>query len=240
MALQLVAVKTSITVDCSTVVITDDTGLYSNPNNLGGYGAPNQARGTLALFVALSVRESSGRVSLPIPSYNVFSASTWLVTIQEDGWYEIYFFGCLAWSSIITYALNYIAYDSGTNKFYKSIQAGNLNHVVTDTLWWTPTTDVDDFAAAINLVQADTYEATTNYVELCRSLKCEAKMLLKADCNCHENDGCKMQQYEKVRMKNESAAIQGATGNFSAAQILIEDVQSICGDCGCGCGGGGC
>ena len=76
MALVLVATKTSITSDCTTVVITDSTGVYNNPNNLTGYNSPNQARATLALFVQLSVRESSGRVQLTMPSYNVFTAST--------------------------------------------------------------------------------------------------------------------------------------------------------------------
>ncbi len=233
--LVLSATKTSISIDCTTVVITDSTGVYNNPNNLTGYNAPNQARATLALFVALSIRRSDGRVTLTIPTYNKFTAATWSVTDTEDGWHEIYFFGCLAWSAIITYALNYITYDASTDKFYKSLQAGNINHSVTDASWWVATTSVDDFAVAINLVQPDTYETTTNYLEQCRSLKCEAAMLVAAGCNCDDNDGCKMQAYEKVRMKNEGAAIQAADGNYTEAQEITEDVTSICGDCNCGC-----
>lgn len=235
MSLIIVATKTSVSSDCATTVITDSTGSYSISTNPGGYGAPNQARATLALKVCFSLRSSSGREPIAIDSYNAFTASTWSATITEDGWYEIYFFGCLAWSNAITYAANYIAYDSSTDKFYKSLQAANLNHAVSDATWWIATTDVEDFAAAVALSQANTYETTTNYVELCRSLKCEAKMLVNAGCGC-EGTSNGMDQYEKVRLKVETVVIHEANQNFTEAQEIVEQLQAICSnmvDCNC-------
>lgn len=231
--LSLVATKTSITADCSTVVITDSTGSVSAT----GYGVGgNQARATLALKVCLSLRKSTGRETIAIDAYNEFTASTWSVTVTEDGWYEIYFFGCLAWSGATTYAQYEIVYDATTDAFYKSAQAANTNHAVTDTAWWTATTDVEDFATAVALPQTSTYQTTTNYIELCRTRKCEAAMLVAAGCDCNNSTTDQLQQYEKVRMKMEAATIQAADSNYTEAQEIIENLQAICEnevDCGC-------
>lgn len=40
------------------------------------------------------------------------------------------------WSATTTYALDAQAYDPTTGDFYRSLQAANLNHAVTDTAWW--------------------------------------------------------------------------------------------------------
>lgn len=40
------------------------------------------------------------------------------------------------WSAATTYALDGQAYDPTTGDFYRSLQAANLNHAVTDTSWW--------------------------------------------------------------------------------------------------------
>ena len=40
------------------------------------------------------------------------------------------------WSSATTYALGDLAYDAATGESYKSLQAGNANHAVTDDTWW--------------------------------------------------------------------------------------------------------
>jgi len=41
-----------------------------------------------------------------------------------------------AWSGVTTYALADRAIVVATHKIYESVQAGNLNHAVTDTDWW--------------------------------------------------------------------------------------------------------
>lgn len=233
--LELDVEKTSVSTDCETMVVTDITGEYDNPDNLTGYGAPNEERSNLYLKLIVSLRKSTGREQLDIPEYNPNTATTWTVTLSEDGWYEIFLFGCLAWDSNAEYDEDYVVYHTSTEAWYKSLQSGNTNHLVTDTDWWEEITDVEDFQAAIDAEQSDTYSVTNNSTEICRSRKCEAQILLKAQCD--SCDECALQAYEKVRMKLEAVIYNEGLGNFSEAQEIIESVQVICeeNDCGCGC-----
>ncbi len=225
MSLTLKISKTSISTDGTTLVVTDTTGNYDAVLNPGGYGAPNETRANLYLKLFVSLRKSTGREYLTVPAYNENTASTWTITDSNDGWHELYLFGCLAWGSGITYTTGYITYSVATDTFYKSIQSGNINHAVTDTAWWTPTTDIDDFSAAIILAQPDIYASTTNYIELIASKKGEGQMLLAAQCDCC--DECTLQLYEKVRMKIEGAGWNEALGAYTEAQIIVEQIQAI-------------
>ena len=234
MALELSLTKTSISSDCATMVITDNTGNYDVTTNPTGYGAPNETRANLYLKFITNLRTSDGREPITITAYNDNTAASWSFTITEPGWYEHYLFGCLVWSAAITYAAGEIAYDVATDLYYKSVSAGNINNAVTNATYWTATTDVVDFAAAVALPQADTYEVTLNKVEICALQKCEATMLEKAGCDCKDSDG--IAQYEKVRMKLEAVTYAEALGNFSDAQEKVENLQIICEDledCGC-------
>lgn len=51
------------------------------------------------------------------------------------------------WSAVTTYALGAEVYDASANAYYRSLQAGNLNHPRTDTAWWTPASDLDTYIA---------------------------------------------------------------------------------------------
>ncbi len=235
MALQLALTKTSISSDCNTMVVTDSTGNYNITTNPGGYGAPNETRANLYLKLIVSLRKSTGRETIPVPSYNPNTATTWTITITEDGWYELYLFGCKIWSNAITYDTGYIVYDVATGKWYKSIQSGNLNNAVTLDLWWAEATEVEDFQTAIDLSQADIYATTKNITEICRTNKCEGQMLLAAQCDpCND---CTLKGYEKVRMKLEVVIYNTALGDFTEAQEIIEDLQDICSDIKCDCAG---
>jgi len=235
MANVLALEKTSISSNCTSMVVTDITGNYNASTNLGGYGAPNDTRVSLYLKLLVNLRKSTGREVIAVPAYNENTATTWTITIAEDGWYELYLFACKVWDAAITYALSAVVYSVATDSYYKSIQAGNLNNAVTNTTWWTAiTTDVNDYLAAVALPQTATYEVTKNVVELCSSRKCEAQMLLKANCDCC--DECMLQEYEKVRMKIEGAGWNEALGNFTEAQEIVENLNTICGeleDCNC-------
>jgi hypothetical protein len=50
-----------------------------------------------------------------------------------------------SWSAATTYALGAEVYDLGQNAYYRSLQAGNLNHLVTDAAWWTPASDLETY-----------------------------------------------------------------------------------------------
>ncbi len=238
MALVLKLSKTSISADCKTLVVTDTTGNYDVTTNPTGYGAPNATRASLYLNLLVNLRANSGRQSVAVPSYNKNTASTWTITLAEDGWYEIYMFGCEIYAGGTTYALGYITYDLSTDTYYKSLQSGNIGHSVTDTDWWQPTIDIEDFIAATALSQPNTYDVTLNDVELCRSVKCKALALFQAaeedDCSQSDND-CSIQTYEKIRLRVEAALVAAALFNYADSEEFIEDLNKLCQKCGCGC-----
>lgn len=233
MSLVLVVTKTSISADGNTMVVTDSTGNYNVTTNPTGYGNPNETRANLYLKLIVNLVKSTGRNLITVPAYNENTASTWSITISEDGWYEIYMFGCKIYSGATTYGLGEITYDSSSDKFYKSLQAANLNNAVTDAAWWLATEDVEDFTAAVADGQADVYEATANTVQVYRSQLCEAQALKKA--NCDSCDNCQLKDYEKIRMKIEAAGIEEALGNFSEAQEIVETLENICTTLDCAC-----
>ena len=235
MALTLVLTKTSISSNCATQVWTDSTGDYHVTTNPTGYGSPNAARSTLYLFFSLSLRKSTGREDITVAAYNNLTASTWSMTITEDGWYEGYIFACPIYAAGTAYALNEITYDLTTDKYYKSLQAANLAHAVTDTAWWLTTNDVEDFNTAVLLPQSGVYEITKNILEQCRSNKCLGQMQLKETCSCNDN-ASGIPEYEKVRLKIEAALYNSSDGNWTEAQEVMEDLNYVCEaleDCNC-------
>lgn len=227
MALVLVVDKSTISADCATLTITDQTGNYDASTNTGGYGAPNETRANLYLKLFVTLKKTTGDEPQTVPAYNENTASEWEITISEDGRYEAVLFGCLVWSAAITYALNEITYDAAQDEFYKSVQAGNINQARTDTAWWTPVTTPAELQAAADLPQADVYIDTDDIVELCNSKICRAEAYRDADCGCVD-DPCNLSTYEKIRLKIEGAEIEDAAGNPGNAQVIIENLQEVC------------
>lgn len=223
----LIPTKTSITSDCKTLTITDTT----------DYVVLGTARNLLYLKLIVRLRKSTGDENITVPAYNENTAATWTATLAEDGWYEVYLFGCLIYNAGTSYGLDWITYDAATDEFYVSVVANNLGNAVTNVNFWTPAgNDPSIYSKAIAspVSQPTTHEGTLNIVELCRSYNCEGKMLLKAKCDC-KND-CNLQEYEKIRMKIEAAIWNDGLGNYSEAQEIIENLTEVCNnleDCGC-------
>ncbi len=238
MGLIIELAKTSISSDCATLVFSDVTPPYNASTAPNGYGTPNPDRSDLYMMILVNLRANSGRQPILVPAYNFNTASTWTVTLSQDGWYEIYAFSTIVYAGGTTYLTGYVTYDISSNKFYKSLQDGNIGHAVTDPVWWVATTDINDFINAIDLVQPNTYTTTLNDVELCRSVKCKAKALFQAaeedDCSSPDND-CTLQNYEKIRLRVEAAEVAAALSNYADSEEFIEDITKLCQKCGCGC-----
>lgn len=232
MALVLKVEKSSISADCGTLTVVDSTGNYNNPDNLGGYGAPNETRANLYLQLLITLKKTDGDEQITVPAVNENTVSTWSITITEDGHYELFLFGTLAWSAAVTYETDYVIYDASSDKFYKSIQDSNLNNAVTDTDWWAVADDPDDFLAAVNASQPDTYNDIENIIELCNSVVCKnAAILSETKCNCL--DKCLVKDYEKLRSLVEAATIHEAQGTYSQGQTIVERMQEICAEIEC-------
>lgn len=239
MGLVLQLVKTSISADCNTLVISDSTGVYNVSINPGGYGAPNPARNTLYMILFCNLRDSSGnRTPVTIPSYNYNTVTSWTITLSQDGWYELYAFSTIVWAGGTTYAQGNIVFDVASNSFYVSQVSSNTGNAVTNVAYWLPTTNILDFIAATAASQANAYDVTLNDVELCRSVKCKANALFQAveqdDMSINTND-CTIQPYEKIRLRVEAALVANAEFIYSDAAEFIDDLNTLCAKCNCAC-----
>jgi hypothetical protein len=71
-----------------------------------------------------------------------------------------------AWSSATTYALGDKVISTTTHRIYQSLQAGNLNHVVSDTAWWQDIGPTNRWAMFDQVVGTVTTGASGVTVEL--------------------------------------------------------------------------
>lgn len=236
MALELDVQKSTITSDCATMSIVDNTGDYDPVDNPTGYGSPNDARADLYLKFIATLKKTDGDEPITVPDYDPNTTNSWSIAIEEDGWYELFLFACKIYNAGTTYLADYVVYDAVTEKFYYSLQNSNTGNAVTDASWWEEATEVDHFMGAINASQTSVYYDTDNPIETCLTTKCYAKAVLADGCDCL--DPCTMKVSEKIRYKLEAAQINGDIQNYSKAQEIIEQLSVICediGDCGCGC-----
>lgn len=231
MALELKVEKSSITSDCKTLTVIDNTGTYDAGSNPGGYGAPNIARSSLYLKLFVTLKKSTGDEPQTISEYDENTESSWDISIANDGVYELYLFACLAWDSGTTYAINHVVYSAAQDKFYKSLQDSNTNNAVTDTNYWAEATVRDDFTPAFDASQTDVYLDIENTLVTCNSVTCRNQSLVDADCKCNPCET--VSTYEKIRFKIEAAEIHAAQQAWEEAQKVIENVEDICSNVDC-------
>jgi hypothetical protein len=58
------------------------------------------------------------------------------------------------WDAAATYALGAEVYSQ--NAYYRSLQAGNSNHLTSDTAWWTPASDLNTYVEVAQSWEANT------------------------------------------------------------------------------------
>lgn len=128
-----VILSAAIASDRSTFTITDVT-VYGTRSNYYVYlGASKMNYSNIA--TALTVDNS-----LP------HTVSSWSISYSNgDGWYRMYFVALQAYAGGTTYAKYDSVYSSGI--VYRSLQAGNIGHSVSDTSWWEVISDVPSLAA---------------------------------------------------------------------------------------------
>jgi hypothetical protein len=65
-----------------------------------------------------------------------------------------------AWSAATTYALAARVISTATHRIYESVQAGNLNHALTDVAWWIDIGPTNRWAMFDTVVGSITSQAT--------------------------------------------------------------------------------
>lgn len=241
MALTLNIQRTAINADLDTVTWEDKTGSYDINNNAGGYGSPNETRANLGLIGFLFYKGSDGDVSetLTPDDTDPGVVASWTHAHGTDGWYQFYLFGLLDWAGGTTYNANDIIFWNTDDKFYKA-NAGDLpaagESPATDPDKWIEATTFAEFeAAVITSSQADTYVDIYNWLEDSLVDDCVADKLLAANCDFDCTCG-NMGQYEKFRLKHETAIIFFEDQNYTDAQLQMEDLNDQCvNSSGCGC-----
>lgn len=229
MGLILKVAHASTSSDCATMTINHTTGDYA-ATNLGGFGSPNPTRASQYLKLFVTLKTSNGDETIALDAYTENTIESWDVDIASDGYYEVYLFACEAYSTGVTYGVGDIAYDAGTDTYYKSLLASNLNFALTNTTYWEEATLIATFKAAVALYEAGTtdvvyYEAIDDTTVLCNSKKCRAKFY--ADSCCGKCSDLKFDQADRLIRAVEAADELGA---YASAQKGIEDLQNIC-DC---------
>lgn len=150
------------TLDRATKVLplTDDTGVYNNPANLGGFGAPNIERNTVALVTTAKIVGASDVLRV---ESDPLTDATWNYTFTSDGVYELYLVALPleANPDVSLLAEDYVFYDTIDLKFYR-VTSGAL----------VETTSVLDgalYSSAIQYILVSLFSETRAIDMLCNS-----------------------------------------------------------------------
>ena len=150
MALQLKLKNTNTVNEAGTrVYLTDDTGVYSL-TNLGGYGAPNALRSTLALLLLPTSKGTKGDVLVSTEPYNPLTTGIFNVMVGNDGWYVFQLVALPLYdvSLLPTYNVNDVLYDASSGNIFKIIQT---TAVVTASPVTTPSPTPAPVVAPVSL-----------------------------------------------------------------------------------------
>lgn len=94
MALELKIQNTAVTASGDAMTVTDVTGDYDASTNPTGYGAPNEERANLALFLRSFNKLTTGDVELVIDDNDSPNTVTeWSVSLNKDGWDQTTIYG---------------------------------------------------------------------------------------------------------------------------------------------------
>ena len=102
---------------------------------------------------AFKVNYASVQTEIPIEG-NTAGPETdtfWTFDISTDGWYQFYYVSAPEWEDTVTYALNDIVFDEASGNVYKSLVGSNINHIVTDIVYWVVVPDPAEQAALSGL-----------------------------------------------------------------------------------------
>lgn len=230
MALELKIRKQSISNDCLTLIIDDQTGDYDVTSNPTGFGAPNPARVDMGLITFLVAKRSTGDefIALTPDDADPHLVVDWTATHGVDTIYKAIMYGVDNWDSGTTYALDEVVFNDADNLFYKSIQAANTNNTpASSPAWWEATTTFADFETAIEVdAQANCFFDEFYIFEDCNTEVCLNRKLLSANCACQ--DPAALGPHRKIQLKLEGALINFGLTNYTKAQEQLEDASTTC------------
>ncbi len=238
MALILNIVETSVNTAGTELNLTDNTGLYNVSDNPGGYGTPNPNKNEVAIILlAHNKRQDEGDVLLTVHSYNPTVDYNYIVDLYKDGWYQIKSFGLRLYSVNTSFAVTEATYDSVTGEIRKILtKTGSGPYTYTYSVI-TPS-DLDS-TSVITL-----YESILNALVLVNLEECHinAIKVFFNNANPVTNitvlcDDANFNTCEKINVYLQSINSSFGLGNYTQAQLKVEQAEKICtciDDCNCG------
>jgi hypothetical protein len=136
-------VTLSITIDSDR-----EGGNLSDGTTYGTGGNP--ARADLRVFATgykVAVDLSEDALTLVSNTGDPETVSSYTFNIPADGYFKFLFVAVPEYAGGTPYALYDAATDTSTNIVYRSLQAGNLGHAVSEVLWWEVISDPSSLAS---------------------------------------------------------------------------------------------
>ncbi len=150
MALELKIEVTERAANCAGFTVADTTGVYNDPDNLTGYGAPNPERSAFTA-VLLADRINSGGSTQLAATFNTESGEGNVPTSQ-DGYYDILLALAPQFSLFNAYAKNQVRVYEGV--LYVSTVATSMQRE------WTPS-EIDQVLLTAGIYDSDTLDGIT-------------------------------------------------------------------------------
>ncbi len=232
MGLALKLIKDSISEDGLTMLIKDDTGAYDADTNVGGYGTPNPARNTLALFLLCWNMRYDGEVSITpvaedIATYDPTDVTEWTVTLNKDGWQQAIVYGVKLYSTATLFEVNEVVYDVSSGELRKILTvSGSGPYTYTYDVVLPATLDDTDYIIPYTYVLND-YAIPS--ITTCFNKTVEYYFL-----TLESSDFDRML---KIDAYLKSIRYSFLSGSYAPAQAKVEQVEALCScftaDCNC-------
>lgn len=232
MALVLQISKGAVDANLAYFYLTDSTGVYDVTDNPGGYGTPNPARNTLALYLygykyrANPTDDEAITINNTIPE----TVTQWEIPMTEDGYRYFRLLAVPLWDSSAQVTGNIRYYQS---KYY--IATGNSTNLdpINNTGVWAEITDLTTAAVYANTsIYVLSYDIVTNYF----GKQCmQTQMFNEANtnCNCDDNNRTEVRPYQKVFSMLYTAGILCAQAKYAQADDELLALSEYCSTLDC-------
>ena len=132
-------VSLSIDISITDVGVLNDDTTFSFPQRVD----------TGVFVKAFKVNYTAVQTEIPIEgnSSGPEADSFWTFDISTDGWYQFYYASIPEWEDDVTYNLYDAVFDEASGLVYRALIGSNLNHLVTDDVYWEVIDDPAELAA---------------------------------------------------------------------------------------------
>lgn len=228
MALSISIKKESINSDGTKITIVDDTGNYNASTNPGGYGSPNGARNSLALFLRAYAKRynktetlSSTLLTITPDTADKLAVASWDVTLLDsDSWIQATVYGLKLYadSSSVVLQVGELAWDNVSGQIKRVLTASGSGP-------YTYTSEV---------VSEDELEESGVIIDYQKVLNTYA---IPKICECHTDANKKWiksqdeddwDKYQKIEAYLKAVKYNFGFGWYSEGQKLIETVEGLC------------